>query len=153
MAAGLTMRKQALPDFMRVFDQIVRAQLTDSQLQHALLSDGGLADDDLNLEVAALLRDSGPWGQTFPEPLFDDVFEVLEQRIIGDKHLRLRLLKDKKIITAVAFFVDMQTWPDHRCRHIRAVYRLDVNEYKGRREVQLIVEHLEKVEAKPACAE
>jgi len=90
-----------------------------------------------------MLRDAGPWGQAFPEPLFDDVFHVMEQRIVGDKHLKLRLVKDEKILDGIAFFVDTQAWPNHRCQSVHAVYRLDVNEYKGRSNVQLIIDHLQ----------
>ncbi|VVC76275.1 Single-stranded-DNA-specific exonuclease RecJ [Aquicella siphonis] len=143
MAAGLTIPGHGLEKFSQAFDEAVARQVTEAQLQHALMSDGELTHEEFTLEVAGLLRDSGPWGQAFPEPLFDDVFNVLEQRIIGDKHLKLRLAKGDKIMDAVAFFIDTQQWPDHRCQSIRAAYRLDVNEYKGRRKIQLVIEHME----------
>lgn len=145
MAAGLTLQSANLKAFMQAFDEVVSKHVTEAQLQHALHSDGELCLEDLNLEVASLLRDSGPWGQAFPEPLFDDVFEVMEQRIVGDKHLKLRLMKEGKVLDAIAFFIDTDTWPNHRCQAIHAAYRLDVNEYKGRRTVQLIIEHMEAV--------
>ncbi len=148
MAAGLTIDKQSLADFMQIFDEIVSSQITEAELQHFLMSDGELATEDFNLEVASLLRDAGPWGQAFPEPMFDDSFRILEQRIVGDKHLKLRLAKEDKVLDAMAFFVDTNNWPDHRCDKLRAVYRLDVNEYKGRRNVQLIIEYMES-EGKP----
>ena len=113
--------------------------------QPILLSDGELASQDFNLEIAALLREGGPWGQAFPEPLFDGVFSILEQRLVGDKHLKLRLTKDNKIVEAIAFFVDTKLWPNHRCNHIRAAYRLDINEYQGLSKLQLIIEYLEAV--------
>lgn len=143
MAAGLTLADQSLNEFTKAFDEVVSKQITDAQLQHNLMSDGELAFDDFNLEVASILRESGPWGQAFPEPLFDDTFRILEQRIVGDKHLKLRLGKGEKILDAVAFFVDMNEWPNHRCQEVHALYRLDVNEYKGRKSVQLIVEYME----------
>lgn len=145
MAAGLTIAKDSLQTFTKAFNEIVSAEVTDEKLQHNLLSDGELLAEEFNLETASLLRDSGPWGQAFPEPAFDDTFRILEQRIVGDKHLKLRLIKDDKILDAMAFFVDTSEWPNHRCQQIRAVYRLDVNEYKGRRNVQLIIEYLEGV--------
>ena len=83
--------------------------------------------------------------QVFPEPLFDDIFRVLEQRIVGDKHLKLKLGKGDKVLEAIAFFVDTSEWPNHRCQTIRAAFRLEVNEYKGRRNVQLLIEYLEPV--------
>lgn len=143
MAAGLTIARHILDDFVNIFDEVVSMQVTDAQLQHCLLSDGELAPEDFSLEVAALFRDAGPWGQTFPEPLFDGTFQIIEQRIVGDKHLKLRLGKGDKVLDAIAFFVDTKEWPNHRCQSARAAYRLDVNEYKGRRTVQLIVEYLE----------
>lgn len=145
MAAGLTIKRDRFADFERLFNEVVSAQITHDQLQHVLHSDGELSSEELSLEVATLLRDAGPWGQAFPEPLFDDTFRILEQRIVGDKHLKLRLEKAGKLIDAVAFFIDTTKWPNHRCDAVRAAYRLDVNEYKGRRQVQLIVDHLEVV--------
>lgn len=145
MAAGLTIASSVLNNFVKIFDEVVSKQISEDSLQHQLLSDGELEDEDLSLEVASLLRDAGPWGQAFPEPLFDDTFSLLEQRIVGDKHLKLRLGKGDKIIDAIAFFVDLAKWPNHRCQKVKAAYRLDINEYKGRRNVQLIVEYLEAV--------
>jgi single-stranded-DNA-specific exonuclease len=143
MAAGLTLARQSLEPFIKAFDEIVSEQVTDAQLQQNLMSDGELHADEFSLEMASLLRDSGPWGQAFPEPLFDDTFRVLEQRIVGDKHLKLRLGKDEKILDAMAFFVDTTEWPNHRRETIRAAYRLDVNEYKGTRNIQLIIDYME----------
>ena len=144
MAAGLTINRNQLDTFTKLFDEVVSLQLTDDQLQSRLISDGELTEDELSLDVASMLRDAGPWGQAFPEPLFDDTFQIVEQRLVGDKHLKLRLMKDKKLIEAIAFFVDTNVWPNHRCETIRAAFRLDVNEYKGRSSVQLIVEYLEE---------
>lgn len=143
MAAGLTIQISALEKFMKAFDEVVSRQLTEASLQHSLLSDGELGHEDLSLEVASMLRDAGPWGQAFPEPLFDDTFRLLDQRIVGDKHLKLRLGKEDKVIDAIAFFVDLKEWPNHRCQSVRAAYRLDINEYKGRRNIQLIIDYLE----------
>ena len=143
MAAGLTIQCNQLEIFTSSFNQIVSQQLTDAQLQHVLMSDGELGIGDFNLDLAAILRDAGPWGQAFPEPLFDDRFRIIEQRLVGDKHLKLRLAKENKIFEAMAFFIDTAIWPNHRCEWIRAVYRLDVNEYKGRCNMQLIIDYLE----------
>lgn len=143
MAAGLTIPAAALTEFTAAFTAIVTEQITDAQLQHAILSDGELTHDEFSLEAASLLRNAGPWGQAFPEPIFDDTFKILEQRIVGDKHLKLRLGKFNKVIDAMAFFVDTQLWPNHRCESVRAAFRLDVNEYKGKTTVQLLIDHLE----------
>ena len=74
--------------------------MTADQLHHRLISDGELTEDEISLDIAAMLRDAGPWGQAFPEPLFDDTFRIVEQRLVGDKHLKLRLMKDTKMIEA-----------------------------------------------------
>ncbi len=145
MAAGLTLDYDKFDTFANIYSQTVAAQLTEAQLQHTLLSDGELGTENHTLDLAVMLRDAGPWGQAFPEPVFDDTFRVLEQRIVGDKHLKLRLAKGEKVLDAVAFFVDLDEWPNHRCEQVKAAYRLDVNEYKGRRSVQLIVDYLEPV--------
>lgn len=147
MAAGLTLSHELLNDFTKAFNEVVSNQITEAQLQHSLLSDGELRSDELSLEVASLLRDGGPWGQAFPEPMFDDIFQVLEQRIVGDRHLKLRLRKEDKILDAIAFFVDLGEWPNHRCTQVKTAYRVDINEYQGRRNVQLIVEYLEPITA------
>lgn len=143
MAAGLTINRSDFDRFNEAYQKAVAEQVTEAQLQHSVLSDGELGVENHTLDMATLLRDAGPWGQAFPEPMFDDTFKILEQRIVGDKHLKLRLGKEDKILDAVAFFVDLNEWPNHRCQTVRAAYRLDVNEYKGRRNVQLIVDYLE----------
>lgn len=143
MAAGLTLKRENLQAFFKTFDAAVSERVTEAQLQHSLLSDGELSHDDFSLDLASMLRDAGPWGQAFPEPVFDGVFRLLDQRIVGDKHLKLTLGMGEKTMDAIAFFVDAKVWPNHRCQQVRAAYRLDVNEYKGRRSVQLIVDYLE----------
>lgn len=145
MAAGLSIARDFLNNFMEIFNQVVSNQISETQLQHFLMSDGELEAEHFNLETVSLLRDGGPWGQAFPEPLFDGTFKILDQRIVGDKHLKLRLTKDDRIIDAVAFFVNIEAWPNHRCHSIHAAYRLDINEYKGRRNIQLIIEYLEPI--------
>ncbi|OGT58367.1 MAG: single-stranded-DNA-specific exonuclease RecJ [Gammaproteobacteria bacterium RIFCSPHIGHO2_12_FULL_43_28] len=146
MAAGLTLKRNRFDEFARAFDEVVSKQLSDADLEHSLLSDGELSTDDFNLKTATLIRDAGPFGQAFPEPLFDDTFHILEQRLVGDKHLKLRLKKENKMIDAIAFFVDTAQWPNHRCNAVRAAYRLDINEYKGVSNVQLIVEYMEPLD-------
>ncbi len=143
MAAGLTLSRAHFDQFSRVFNQIVSAKLNEMDLQNALLSDGELDSSTLSLESAELLREAGPWGQSFPEPLFDGVFQILEQRLVGGRHLKLVLSQSEKMIDAIAFNVDINQWPDYRCDAVRIAYRLDVNEYRSKRSVQLIIEHIE----------
>ena len=147
MAAGLTIPRDAFSRFSAVFNQGVSAKLLQLDLQDVLqgtlLSDGELVADELSLSVAETLREAGPFGQSFPEPLFDGVFQVLEQRLVGARHLKMTLEHEKKTLNAIAFNVDINQWPNYRCDSVKIAYRLDVNEFKGKRSVQLIVEHLE----------
>lgn len=146
MAAGLTIAKEFLEDFTQLFNDVVSEQLTESQLTQKIFTDGHLNLDEFNLEVATMLRDASPWGQAFPEPVFDDVFTIVEQRIVGDKHLKLLLAKDNKIIDAITFFVDTQKWPNHRLKSVHAVYKLDINEFRNKRNLQLVIDHLDVVQ-------
>jgi single-stranded-DNA-specific exonuclease len=142
MAAGLTLSRSAFENFSKAFDAVVTKHLTEEQLHNCVVSDGELSQDDLTLEVAEVLREAGPWGQAFPEPLFDGTFEVIEQRLVGNKHLKMVLMRDNQPIDAIAFNIDINEWPNHRCQRVHLAYRIDVNEFRGRRTVQLMVEHL-----------
>ncbi len=143
MAAGLTIPRAAYENFSKAFDQAVSRHLTEAQLHNCLVSDGELQSTDITLEVAEVLREAGPWGQAFPEPLFDGVFAVLEQRLVGNKHLKMVLGWGELVIDAIAFNIDINVWPNHRCKEVYIAYRMDVNEFRGKRSVQLIVEHLD----------
>ena len=144
MAAGLTLRRADYDAFSAAFDREVRKHLTETELQRVMSSDGDLSADELQLELAEALRGAGPWGQGFPEPLFDGIFEVVSQRIVGDKHLKLvlRYPDDSRIFDAIAFNASPLT-PYASRLHI--AYRLDVNEYRGQRSLQLLIEHLEPI--------
>ncbi len=107
-------------------------------------SDGELSGAELNLPTAELLRDGGPWGQSFPEPLFDGKFRVLQQRLVGEKHLKLMVepLSGGPLLDGIAFNIDNRVWPDNSVRTVEIAYKLDVNEYRGNRNVQLLIQHL-----------
>jgi single-stranded-DNA-specific exonuclease len=143
MAAGLSILAKDFTTFSDAFDQQVRKLLDESDLNAELLSDGDLQSQDISLENAEMLRNQGPWGQGFPEPLFDGQFEVLQQRIVGEKHLKLVLSHpaSNSIFDAIAFNVDLQQWPNKE-KYVQLVYRLDVNEYRGQRSVQLMVQFI-----------
>lgn len=145
MAAGLTLARASFEKFSHAFNEIVSNKLHNIDLQNAVLSDGELASTDLSLEVAEVLREAGPWGQAFPEPIFDGIFTLLEQRLVGSRHLKMTLGKENQTIAAIAFNIDLNQWPNYRCDNIKIAYRVDVNEYRGKRSVQLIVEHIESV--------
>lgn len=145
MAAGLSLAEEAFRSFAALFDQAVRDRVDERDLQSVIVSDGSLAPADHTLAVADMLRAGGPWGQAFPEPLFDGTFDLLEQRIVGMKHLKMTLGCEGQVIPAIAFNIDARMWPNHRCNKIHAAYRMDVNEYRGKSSVQLMVEYLEPV--------
>ncbi|KDM90465.1 single-stranded-DNA-specific exonuclease RecJ [Photobacterium galatheae] len=147
MAAGLTLKTAQFEAFNAAFDQAVREELDESALRGVLLTDGELAAREMNLETAELLRGAGPWGQQFPEPSFDGRFRLLQQRLVGSKHLKMILepVGGGSMIDAIAFNIDVRRWPDASVQQVDLVYRLDVNEFRGNRSVQLMVEHLEAV--------
>ena len=130
--------------FQSIFDEEVRKHLGPEDLQGIILSDGELLAEELSLEVAELLRSGGPWGQGFPEPVFDGVFTIARRRIVGEKHLKLLLQIPGKaqLIDAIAFNTDENALPADMAP-VHLAYRLDVNEYRGQRSPQLIVEHVD----------
>lgn len=146
MAAGMSIPLASLATFSDAFDTEVRRHLQSDDLQGVLHSDGELTPNELCLEVAEELRNAGPWGQSFPEPLFDGIFEVINHRVLGQKHLKMVLRPPgvESIIDAIAFN-KVPEFGEPTTRQVRIAYRLDVNEWQGRRNPQLIVEHIEAV--------
>jgi single-stranded-DNA-specific exonuclease len=148
MAAGLSLKKDKFADFSKAFDKEASRLLTEDDLQSCVMSDGALASDEISIDNATLIHYATPWGQLFPEPIFDNEFLLVQQRIVGSKHLKLVLGMDDgtgQIVDAIAFNVDIKAWPDESVKKVRAAYRLDVNRFRGQETVQLIIEHLEKV--------
>lgn len=147
MAAGLSMPLQSFKAFQKAFIAEVGHHLDVSQCEGELLTDGSLLAADFTLDTAHLLQQAGPWGQQFPEPCFDNVFEILEQRIVGQHHLKLTFAipDNGQTIDAIAFNVDPEHWPNHRIKQVHVAYRLDVNVYQGRSRLQLMVEALNPI--------
>jgi len=141
MAAGLTLSREHLPDFRQAFDDEVRSVLSTEDLQGVIFSDGELAADEFTLEFARLLERSGPWGQDFPQPVFDGDFEIVDQRIVGEKHLKLKIrpTSSEKVIEGIWF--NAGGLFEHRQVHM--TYQLDVNEFRGRQSLQFIVNHMQ----------
>ncbi|MFM1895157.1 MAG: hypothetical protein RLZZ385_231 [Pseudomonadota bacterium] len=144
MAAGLSIARADLPRFTEAFAAHAEAQLDDESRQARILTDGPLDPQYLTLPTAELLQAAGPWGQGFPEPRFDGEFRLLEQRLVGDKHLKLKVMPADggQPLDAIAFNIDTGLWPRSDVHRVRLVYRLDINEYRGVRALQLMVEHL-----------
>lgn len=148
MAAGLSLPLEALPKFRQAFITEVGLHLDLSQCEGELLTDGPLEPEEFNLETALLIQQAGPWGQQFAEPVFDNVFEVLDQRIVGQNHLKMTLvsIKGGQQVDAIAFNVDLKLWPNHRARLVHAAYKLDVNYYQGRTRLQLLIQAMHVTE-------
>ncbi|MFC3031105.1 single-stranded-DNA-specific exonuclease RecJ [Pseudoalteromonas fenneropenaei] len=144
MAAGLTIRAEHFAHFKQVFVAEVSRNLSEEDKQSVVLTDGSLPTECFSLDFAFLLQQAGPWGQKFPEPLFDDVFELVQQRIVGDKHLKLVLKHPAgKLVDAIAFNVDLRAWPNSAARYARVVYQLDSNEFRGKTSLQLLVREIQ----------
>jgi single-stranded-DNA-specific exonuclease len=144
MAAGLTLPRAAYDEFATAFVTEVELHAEEVHLQAVIESDGELAAEDFQLALATQLRFAGPWGQHFPEPMFDGRFTVVSQRLVGEKHLKLVLspVGSDTLLDAIAFNIDPGVWPNQSVGEIEIAYRLDVNEFRGQRSVQLLVEHL-----------
>ena len=146
MAAGLSLPRENFEAFARAFDETVRELLREDDLVAVLWSDGALRSDQLTLDIAQALRDGGPWGQHFPEPLFDGEFLLLQQRLVGSKHLKMVVadpVSPQQPFDAIAFNIDIRQWPNTTAQKVRLAYRLDINEWRGQQSVQLLVEYLE----------
>ena len=144
MAAGLSLRKSALAPFKAAFEAIVADWVSPELLAGEIVTDGELASIELTLPLAEQLRGAGPWGQSFPEPLFDGEFRIIKQRLVGEKHLKLVLSLDegRTLIDAIAFNVDLKVWPNGGINQVQLVYKLDINEWQGKQSLQLMVEKI-----------
>ena len=146
MAAGLTLNAGDLDQFQTAFQEELRRLLKPEDLEDCIYSDGELQETELDMDLAEAIRAGGPWGQGFPEPVFDGIFELQDQRLVGERHLRMRLGlpgRDRPL-EAIAFNIDEDLQPEG-WRSVRIAYRLDINEYQGRRSLQLVVEHIASV--------
>jgi single-stranded-DNA-specific exonuclease len=145
MAAGLTIPADRYAEFAQAFAEEVARWMTLDDAQGVVHSDGEVSMGDFTLDTARELRAGGPWGQNFPEPLFDGHFTVLETRVLGERHLKLKVqVANGPVCDAIAFryFDADDAQPISRSQSIEMAYRLDVNEYAGVERLQLIVEHL-----------
>ncbi|CAK0755384.1 ssDNA-specific exonuclease RecJ [Gammaproteobacteria bacterium] len=144
MAAGLSLPQNHLTAFATAFDAEVHRRLTPDDLCGVILSDGTLAPADFTLELAELLHNGGPWGQGFPEPTFDGVFQCLGSRVVGERHLKLRVCptEGNNSFDAIAFNSAEHLFPTPGS-YLHLAYRLDINQYRDNRNLQLVVEYLQ----------
>ena len=137
-AAGLTIQEQHFEEFSATFEEIALSLLTPADLERVIESDGSLETPAMNLNLAKALAEQ-VWGQGFPQPAFQETFAVESQRVVGEKHLRLKLGKTGQVFDGILFF-HSEPLPDR----INAIYRLDVNEYNGAQNLQLMIEYWEE---------
>ena len=145
MAAGLSLDKSRLTEFTKAFEEEAARLLSEEQLTATVFSDGEIETDWLSMEIAEKLERAGPWGQEFPEPLFDGRFELMQFRAVGEKHLKMLLSPIGSpgfTVDAIAFNVETALWPIDDTREIEIVYRMEVNEFRGNRSLQLVVERI-----------
>jgi single-stranded-DNA-specific exonuclease len=145
MAAGLSLEESKLDAFARAFDAEVARWRDPAIPANRVETDGELTSDEIALETAQALRDGGPWGQAFPEPCFDGRFAIRNARVVGDKHLKLWVTSGngERNFDAIAFnYKGADENPPLPAGDVRLVYRLDINEYKGERRLQLLVDHV-----------
>ncbi len=149
MAAGLSIEENNFDRFAKLFDEAVKCELDEAALKGVILSDGELKPEEFSMHVAQMLRAGGPWGQAFPEPVFDGEFKVLHQKLVGEKHLKLMLeplLKGHPtniMLDGIAFNVDLRRWPDASVKTVHLAYKLDVNEFRGNQSLQLLIDAIE----------
>ncbi len=148
MAAGLSLHEDRFEDFRQRFGELVGEWLDPSQLEGVVWSDGELVLPELDLlSTAEMLRYAGPWGQSFPEPTFDGCFRILQPRLLKERHLKamfepIGATGQVPLLDGIAFNVDTTLWPDPSIKEVEMVYRLDINEFRGKRSVQLLIQHL-----------
>jgi single-stranded-DNA-specific exonuclease len=146
MAAGLSIPASKLETFKQAFSNTVAKYLTEEVSTQVILTDGALPSEYLSLEFCQQLDQAGPWGQGFAEPCFDDKFEIISQRLVGGKHLKLVLTNnDGLVIDGIHFNADLNTWPNPNIEHAHVVYQLDSNEFRGNVSLQLIIREIDPI--------
>lgn len=144
MAAGLSLERERYEIFAQTFATEVDQHIVLEDLDGYAYTDGELPTEYLNIDTAELLRESGPWGESFAEPTFFGEFVLVNQRLVGQKHLKLTLrpAETDQEVEAICFNINPNIWPNFRITKVKIVYRLGINEYMGRRSLQLMVEEL-----------
>ena len=143
MAAGLTIEESQFDRFSDVFNKVVDRYISSDSLEDQCLTDGELSGDDFSLPLALAIQNAGPWGQSFPEPIFVGQFKILDKRVVGESHLKLKLQsRNNNTLDAIAFNMTGDDWPS-KLEQIISTYRLGINNYRGHSQVQLFIEHIE----------
>ena len=139
MAAGLTIPHSQFQAFQQAFDKGIRQHLSLEDLQGTIYSDGPLSGEELNLDLAEQIRILTPWGHHFPEPVFDGEFELVDRRVLKEKHLKMQVrpIEGGPLIDVIAFNTVDSEWPN-QVNRVQIAYRLDVNVFRGSKNVQLM---------------
>ncbi|CKH15923.1 single-stranded-DNA-specific exonuclease RecJ [Haemophilus influenzae] len=150
MAAGLSIREEYFADFQHLFNQTVADWFDEEHMQSIIWTDGELNSNEFNLETAELIKSVGTWGQGFPEPCFDGEFKILDQRAIGQNKNHLKMLLEPKqggvLLDAIAFNINTRLYPDFSIKQARLAYKLEINEFRGNRSLQLLVDYIEPID-------
>ncbi|OZA04541.1 MAG: single-stranded-DNA-specific exonuclease RecJ, partial [Methylophilaceae bacterium 17-44-8] len=123
------------PQFKQAFEAVVSTLISVEELQESMDTDGALQATEMTLETAQMLE-TQVWGQGFPPPMFYDVFRVVQQRVLGEKHLKLQLQKEDVRFEAI-YFNQTESLPEH----VQVVYQIQVNEYNSQQQLQLLIKH------------
>jgi single-stranded-DNA-specific exonuclease len=146
MAAGLTIAEDRLETFQLALNFIAKKYLTPELLTAVIYTDGELASSDLTVEMAGILQQAGPWGQSFPEPVFEGRFKLVQQRMLADKHLKMMLQAgDGTLVDAIWFNADNKTWPNANVQQVQLAYQLDINDFRDQQNLQLLVRQMTAV--------
>lgn len=145
MAAGLSLSEDNLAEFEQAFYEEVKIKLQQIERRNTILTDGELDANLITLDNAKAISKGGPYGQGFEEPCFSGNFLLLSQQVVGFDHLKVRLasLDSSFIFDAINFNFDKKNFPDHSIKKITAVYRMDINEFRGQQNLQLILQQIE----------
>ena len=144
MAAGLTIKESQYSNFSNIFNKYANQYISSDRLEDEYLTDGELSDEDFTVPLAQAIQDAGPWGQSFPEPTFAGQFKILDKRVVGENHLKLKLQLrgNSATLDAIAFNMTDTNWPPET-QQIVSTYRLGINDFQGNTQVQLFLEHIE----------
>ncbi|HCU65028.1 MAG TPA: single-stranded-DNA-specific exonuclease RecJ [Rheinheimera sp.] len=143
MAAGLTIAEQMLETFVQALNQVAKKYLTPELLTAVIYTDGELAAEHLTTDIAELLQQAGPWGQAFPEPVFEGRFKLVQQRLLSEKHLKMVLqASDGKLLDAIWFNADNKSWPNASVQQVQLAYQLDINDFRDQQNLQLLVRQM-----------
>lgn len=143
MAAGMSLQSSNLDAFSKAFDKVAREHLSEDDLEYCLYTDGEIRGDEISIDIARLIQEGGPWGQGFPEPVFDGEFRVIQQRIVGERHWKL-VLQPKEcqsMVDAIGFGL-VESHPAPLPDRMHIAYKMNENIYRGERNLQLVIEQM-----------